>query len=124
MATQTHLAASEHARTERRSGMVIRLTENEREFVERALSEQPASEEDMLLGEQETFTKTAKFGNGYEMDIKVCGVEFEDGEDNRPYTEAVLFKDGCEAACSEPEDDFFGEWTLEHNGKEFTAEVV
>ena len=104
--------------------MVIRVNRQEREFIHRVLSENPTSEDEMLMGEDDTFTKTARFGDGYEMDIKICGVEFEEGGDNRPYTEAVLFKDGCEVACTEPDECFFGEWVLEDNGKEFKAEVM
>lgn len=37
---------------------------------------------------------TAIFGNGIEMDIKLCGVQYEDGGFNKPWTEAVLFKNG------------------------------
>lgn len=71
--------------------------------------------EDDCFGEDETITHTAIFGNGIEMDIKICGVQFIEGECNTPFTEAILFKDGYEVACSEPSEGLDGEWELEYN---------
>ena len=84
----------------------ITVPVSEAETIKKFLSMQPESE-DQCLGENETMTYTAQFGHGMEMDIKVCGVQFEEGGDNRPWTEAVLFKDGHELCCSEPDDIFF-----------------
>ena len=58
----------------------------------------------------ETITETVDFGNGIEMDIKlvIC-----DGEE-KPYTEAVLFRDGYELACTEPDDVFVDTWSIEY----------
>lgn len=46
------------------------------------------------LKQDEAYSHVAKFPGNVEMDIKlvICG------GDDRPYTEAVLFKDGCEVA--------------------------
>lgn len=56
----------------------------------------------------ETLSETAVFDKGYEMDIKLCSAD-----DGGYWTEAVLFKNGSEVCCTEPCDDFFGEWELE-----------
>lgn len=65
------------------------------------------------LDEDETITYTAKFPNGYSMDIKCCGVEFDEDSDNSAWTEAVLFdSNGKQVTCSEPSDEFEGEWEL------------
>lgn len=48
------------------------------------------------------------FGNGYEMDLKVCS-----GDSGEPlWCEAVLFKNGCEVECSEVYDNLEGVWGL------------
>ena len=70
------------------------------------------------LGEDETISFTTKFRNGVEMEIKVCGVRWEpDSTDgNAAWSEAVLFQDGSEVACSDAGDTLLGEWELEYNG--------
>lgn len=79
---------------------------------------------DECLGEDIAITKTAKFHNGIEMDIKCCGVQYEaDSESNTAWTEAVLFKNGSEICCSEPGDEFMGEWILEYEGDEYVVLV-
>ena len=75
-------------------------------------------------GEDDTVSITVQFPEGYEMDIKCCGVQYEEGGNNVAWTEAVLFKDGCEVAVSEPSEDFWGEWELEADGITFKGEVV
>lgn len=66
----------------------------------------------------ETITHTAKFPNGIEADIKlvIC-------EEETPYTEGVLFYDGCELTCTEPGCTYDGIWNFEHNGIEYTVLV-
>ena len=71
-----------------------------------------------IMSEDDTIIETAIFDDGTEMDIKLCGAEYEPA-----WAEAVLFKDGCEVAVSECMDDYFGEWTFEHNGKTYTTMV-
>ncbi len=87
------------------------------------LSTEPKTESD-CLGEDETIIKTVDFENEFEMDIKICGVKFKDGESNLPWAEAVLFKDGNEVECTEPSDAFDGEWVIEYNGDTFIVEVT
>lgn len=65
------------------------------------------------LDEDETIIYTAKFPGGIEMDIKCCGVQ---NEEDGAWTEAVLFKNGCEVAVSGVEEEFLGEWSLKFDG--------
>lgn len=94
--------------------------------------------------EDETITHTAHFDNGYEMDIKCCGVYYEDYYDeyynndedldeddflpvcNNSYVDAVLFNEkGYEVALADPsEDEYLGEYELEYNGDTYIANVV
>ncbi len=72
-------------------------------------------------------TETAKFENGYEMDIKCCGVDFEEDSDNTAWLEAVLFNEGnSECCCTEPEFEqgFVGDWELECDDNTYIAHVV
>lgn len=65
------------------------------------------------------FIETARFDDGYEMDVKVCS-----GQTNI-WSEAVLFDpDGNEVCCTEPMyDNIDGEWSLESDDAEYTVVV-
>lgn len=90
--------------------------------INRYLHEEPATE-DECLGEDYVYACTVKFNNDVEMDIKCCGVQFRESESNLAWTEAVLFEDGSQVCCTEPEAEFFGEWALEHDGDEYVVFV-
>lgn len=63
---------------------------------------------------------TADFGNGYEIDIKVCS-----SEKNAPlWSEAVLFHNGSEISCTEPCDTLLGTWTFNHENTEYQIKVT
>ena len=89
----------------------IWLPEKTIKWIKDVMTNKP-EDESSCFGEDETYSVTARFDDGIEMDIKLCGVQFQEDEDNLPWTEAVLFKNGTEVMCSEPEDEFFGEWML------------
>lgn len=71
------------------------------------------------LKRDETITETYSFFNGIEADIKlvIC-------EDDVPYTEGVLFRNGFEILHTECEDTFDGEWYLETNDAIYKVNVV
>ena len=70
--------------------------------------------------EDETVSVTAKFSDGCEMDIKCCGCQ-----DDSSWTEAVLFNaQGHELCCTEPADEFTGEWELEYCDTRYIAIVT
>ena len=56
------------------------------------------------------------FKTGIEADIKlvIC-------EDDTPYTEGVLFHNGCELTCTEPDCTYDGEWNFEYDGTKYTV---
>lgn len=108
------LDAEEHRAT-------IKLDAAETAFINKYADKEPASAEEAL---KDTFSVTANFDDGYEMDIKLCPVTFEEGTYNAPFTEAVLFQHGCEVACTEPEYDFFGEWILEDTEGDVTHRFI
>lgn len=96
---------------------VYKVDKDFADFVKKALSTQPKTEDDMVMGEDDTKSITVTFSDGYSMDIKICGVKFEEGADNRPWCEAVLFnEEGGEVACSEVSDKFFGDWGFAVDG--------
>ena len=101
---------------------IIRIEPDDYLYIKKIMKS-PASE-DECFSENETYVKTYVFADGKEMDIKICGVQYRDGEDNSPWTEAVLFdENGCELACTEPSDDFFGDWVLECDGCSYFVTV-
>lgn len=99
----------------------IKLDAAETAFINKYADKEPASAEEVL---EDIFSVTAGFDDGYEMDIKLCPVTFEEGTYNVPFTEAVLFQHGCEVACTEPEYDFFGEWILEDTEGDVTHRFI
>ena len=91
-------------------------------MVNKYLTIEPTCREE-CLGEDNTISVTADFGNGMEMDIKCCGVQYREGESNTAWTEAVLFENGSEVCCTDPADDFEGEWELECDGDQYIVYV-
>lgn len=103
---------------------VIGVPKAEVERIMKYLNEEPQDESE-CLNEDRTITYTATFGNGYQMDVKVCGVQYEPGGCNTAWSEAVLFTpDGHELACTDVCDDFLGDWELTYNGIMYRAKVV
>ena len=93
----------------------IRLEPAFLEKIRRYLEVEPSCKSE-CLGEDETITETVRFENGYFMDIKCCGVQYEEGGSNLAWTEAVLFNpNGGQVAFTEPCDGFDGDWELEDN---------
>ena len=77
------------------------------------------------MDEDETITHTAIFDDWVEMDIKVCGVQYDENTDNNnAWTEAVLYdENGYEIAFTEPQDDYFGEWRIASDNDIYVANV-
>lgn len=79
---------------------------------------------DECLGEDTTICYTAKFKDGKQMDIKCCGVQYREGEDNSAWCEAVLFdENGAQLACADPCDSFFGLWELSYGDTTYECMV-
>lgn len=92
--------------------------------VNKYLTQEPKNPEE-CLSENKTISVTAKFTNGYQMDIKCCGVQYDPEDSNCAWSEAVLFNErGGELICSEPDDEFAGEWFFEYNGDEYKVNIV
>ena len=72
------------------------------------------------LKRDETITRTCDFGNGIEADIKIVICD----EDERPYAEGVLFKDGYQIAFTEPTDEFINSWEFYYNNDEYIVNVI
>lgn len=64
---------------------------------------------------------TANFGDGWEMDVKLCNAPAADGG---CWTEAVLFYNGHEVSHTDPRANILGEWTIEHGVLTFTINVL
>ena len=100
----------------------IMISEKTAIHIEYMLKHVPFSAED-CMGEDETLTFTAGFQDRMSVDVKVCGVKYREGEDNQPWTEAVLFRNNCEVCCTEPRETVFGEWVLEDDDDEYIVNV-
>ena len=66
------------------------------------------------------------FDNGFQMDINIVGVlQFEQGTTNKPWTECILFdNNGFELCCSEVEEDFIKEWSINYDENQYTVNIV
>lgn len=99
------------------------ISKAENRQINRYLKNNATREEDNF-NESDSFRITAKFQDGLEMDIKMCGVQFEkNGTSNIPWTEAVLFKGSGQVACTDVEDEFTGNWELEYEGNTYITHV-
>ena len=79
-----------------------------------------ATSEDEYQGEDNSIRCTAVFPDGMEMDIVCCGAN-----DGPSWTEAVLFSRlGAELCCTEPSEEFLGDWELEFKGTTYSVTVV
>lgn len=60
---------------------------------------------------------SVSFGNGYEVDIKVCNGD-------PPYIDPVLFLNGSDACILEPDaESIEGEYEFDHDGQKFVVIV-
>lgn len=107
----------------RRHEKTIKVPAKLLSLINKYLREEPKSESE-CLGEDETVSVTAKFNNGIEMDIKCCGVQFEEGGSNTAWTEAVLFRNGSQISCTDVCDTFEGEWELEDGDDVYCVNIV
>lgn len=100
----------------------IMISEKTAKHIEYILKHVPSSAED-CMGEDETLTFSAGFQDRMSVEVKVCGIKYREGEDNQPWTEAVLFRNDGEVCCTEPRETVFGEWVLEDDGDEYIVNV-
>ncbi len=99
------------------------ITKEQSDEYKKLLTVEPKSH-DECMGEEETISNTVKFDDGTEMDIKICGVQYnEDKVSNLPWTEAVLFRDGCELGYTEPSEEYEGMWFIKSDGNTYTVNV-
>lgn len=95
---------------------VIEVPQRLLDLINEYLSAANASE---YQGEDNTISFTARFPNGYEMDVKCCGCD-----DAASWAEAVLFNEqGCELCFSEPDEQFVGDWEITYDGDTFKATI-
>lgn len=90
----------------------IVLTKDEVRFCNKCLDK-------IVLTEDDTLVWGASFGNGFEMDIKLCGADEEVA-----WTEAVLFKDGFEVGCTDCMDEILGMWEIDYDNVAYITNVV
>lgn len=82
--------------------------------IQKALNWKEGDSSDFRLGEEDTIINTVGFDNGFDMDIKCCGVKYLENEDNSAWTQAILYDtNGYEVGCSEVEAEYFGTWELD-----------
>lgn len=80
--------------------------------IDRYLNTNPLSPYE-CLSEGQAISADVPFLDGYRMEIRCVGVEYEAGGDNAAYAEALLFdRNNRVVRCSDAADEFFGYWEL------------
>jgi len=104
----------------------IVIDRKEAEYIDYLLTHEPESEAECFTEDRAPITYTAVFPNGYEVDVRVCGVQYWPGECNLPWTEAILLAPGGhEVSCSEPDDHLDGEWIFwDHDENQYNVTVI
>lgn len=101
----------------------IKISKKEAHIINKYLTIEPTCESE-CFGEDETITNTTIFDNGIEVDIKCCGVKYEENaSSNTAWAEAVMFLSGSEVCCTDPCDEYLGEWMLEYEDNEYVVIV-
>lgn len=111
----------------------LKVEKNEAARIDRALGWKEGCPEADRFGEDDSIIYTVGFPNGYQADLKVAGTAYEELDEeeaamfpghNAAWTEMALFTPaGSEAAVSEPGEEFFGEWYLDHDGDTYRVAV-
>lgn len=92
--------------------------------IQRILNTTPTCESD-CFGEDETICFGVVFDDDKQADVKLCGVQYECGQLNLPWCEMVLFDQyGHQLAFTEPQEEYFGEWSIEYNNTVYIVNVV
>ena len=77
------------------------------------------------FGEDDKISFSAEFRDGNNMYIDMCGVQYEEGHDNKPYAQATLNDEkGRELAFTEPAEQLLGDWCIEYNDFEYKVVVI
>ena len=101
----------------------ITISKRKANYIDNLLLHEPTCESE-CFGEGETISYTARFSDGIEIDVKICGVKFKEGESNLPWVEGVLFHNGSEVECTEPDVDIWDKWNFEYEGKEYVLIIT
>lgn len=103
----------------------IEISKDLAEHIRHILEDEPADESECFGSKEPAISVTAMFENGNMIDVKCCGVDYEEGGYNTGWTEAVLFDaNGYELGFTEVEDEFVGDWELAHGKDEYVVHVV
>ena len=107
---------------------ILVIPDERLKYLKKLVEEEPKDESE-CLHEDNTISFQVNFDDGMWMDIKVCGVQYQEGETNTAWTEAVLFDhEGYELVCTDIDDMIDGLWEIEYdNGKKkktYQVEVV
>lgn len=103
----------------------VEITAQMAEGIRHILEDEPTCYEDCFGSKEPAISVTATFDDGCMVDVKCCGVDYEEGGYNTGWTEAVLFDaSGCELTFTDVEDFFVGDWVIEHDDAEYIVHVV
>lgn len=92
-------------------------------YINRKLTYEPHNISE-CFGENDRISYQINFENGYFICIELCGVKYEEGGSNLPWSQAVLYdKDGREVSRTEPEDRIVGTWLLSDDNDSYCVHI-
>lgn len=101
----------------------FKIAETTLDFLNRALNWKEGDSPTYRFNEDDGWVGTVVFDKKYEVDIKVCGVQYLGEGNDSAYSEVVLFRNGSEVCCSDVGDTVLGTWELSDGDTEFVVHV-
>lgn len=97
------------------------ISSEEMDWINKILHKAPVGAPE--FGKEVTSIFTVFFHKDIFLEVKICGMKYEDEKYNLTWTEAVLFKDGVEISHTDPGEEIEGEWILYEGEDEFIVNV-
>lgn len=102
----------------------LRLTPKRANFINKTLATEPKTSAECLT-ENETLSDDIAFDNGIIFAIDLCGVKFNENENNLPWTQTMLLdSSGHAVAYTEPDSEYLGKYELEYNDDTYIVTVI
>ena len=108
----------EDTQTKKKEVVILPVPQYQLDIIDEFLNLPSGLDEDEYQGD-DTIAYSVRFSDGLQADVKCCGCQ-----DEASWAEMVLFdKEGYELCCTEPAEEFAGEWPLEYGDTTYVVVV-
>lgn len=109
---------TEDTQTKKEEVVILPVPQYKLDIIDEFLNLPSGLDEDEYQGD-DTIAYSVRFSDGLQADVKCCGCQ-----DEASWAEMVLFdKEGYELCCTEPGEEFAGEWSLEYGDTTYVVVV-